>query len=108
MENIQEIKANIQESPQINTDILSKNHDKALEEASSISYKIQQLENKLHENSIKKFPHGDKASERKINEEVNNITKMLGGYKSDLKGKWEEIHQIQGKLLDAEKNQPSV
>jgi hypothetical protein len=33
---------------------------------------------------------------------------MLGGYKSDLKGKWEEIHQIQGKLLDEGKNQQSV
>jgi predicted phage-related endonuclease len=90
------------------SEILSKKHDEALEEASNISNKIQQLENKLYENSIKKFPHGDKKSEREINEEVNNITKMLGGYKSDLKEKWKEIHQIQGKLLDEGKNQQSI
>jgi hypothetical protein len=84
--------------------ILQEKHDLLLEKASEISNKIRGLEEELDENSMKKFPEGDEETEKIIKEGADKIKRKLAALKEELEKKWKIIHQIQGQLLEMEKN----
>lgn len=81
---------------------LAKKHDQLLEEAAEHEEAIILLREKLKTNREKEYVFTDKAREKEITQEYDDIRQALSWRKAELRKIWDKIHEIQAEQIRLE------